>query len=153
MGLAGGFLSSRVSASNNREGFVPKDGDGAVTHRARTDPTLPVRRFPREVETFGTGTSSDDHSVRRLWLSIFLHLAPVPERTARQVDLRHRLRDDVRAKPNTLFAELVHEFRTKNTRREPGKVLHVGGSGELAASGEAVSHEPFEKDRLEVRAR
>lgn len=69
----------------------------------------------------------DDEGVRGLGLLALLELAPVAERARGEVDLGHGLGDDLRAEPERLGAELVHELRPQDAGGEAGEVLDCNG--------------------------
>ena len=111
------FFSSRVTATNDGQRFVPKyqniniklcatmlqglrydepeDRHCTVTDSASTDSTLPVDVFALEVQTFRARTSCNNDGIGCFWFLALFTLAPILERSFREVDFCDGLCDDV----------------------------------------------------------
>ena len=102
---------------------MPEDRNGTIADSTSADSTLPISFLALQAEAFGTGAGSQNDGVRGLRLFTFLSLAPIPERTSREVNLRHRLGDNLGAESYRLFTEFVHQLWAQNACRESGKVF------------------------------
>lgn len=134
LGQVGRLLRCRVSSSDDGQGFVPEDGDGAITDGTGRDSGLPVGILAGQVQSFGRSTGSDDDGVGGLEIGVLLFtLPPVLEGSLREVDLGDGLGNDGGSESFGLSTELVHHLSSVDTVREPGEVVDVGGSGQLTA--------------------
>jgi hypothetical protein len=156
LGEEHGLLRGGVAAADDIERLIAEDGHGAVADRAGADSVLPELVLAGEVEAAGVGAGSEDDGVggaRGPVVGPVVPLRPHLERALRQVQLRDRLRDDLRAEPRRLCAHLVHQLAPADAIGEPREVLDVRGCGQLPARGGAVGQHSLIQDGLELRSR
>lgn len=120
-GRTHGFLSSRVTTSDDGELLVSEDGDGSVADGACRDTRLPVGLLSGKIQSLGRSTGGKNKpaskvvgvlSVKRVSLTtarkigirvgslesrgvVLLSLSPVLEGSVGQVNLADRLGDDL----------------------------------------------------------
>lgn len=156
LGQEHGLLGGRVTTTDHVQGLVAENGHGTVADGAGTDTVLPVGLLAGQVQAAGVGASGNDNGVGGASGRVVGTVAPLGphlEGTLGQVDPRDGLGDDLGTEALGLLAHLLHQLLAADTVGETGKVLDVGGGGELTAGGGAVGKHTLIEDRAELSAR
>ena len=138
----------RVAAADDHDVLAAEER--AVAHRAGADAPALERVLALEPEPLGLRARGDDERLGGVLVVVVA--GPDAEGALRQVHLVHVLGDDLGPLVRRLLAERLHQLGPGDLLGEAGVVLDVVRDHELPA-GDAAADEPFEHERLEVRAR
>lgn len=151
LGQEDGLLGGRVTTTNHDQRLFPEDGRGTIADGTGGDTAVPVLVLTGQTQTAGSGAGGNDDGIGGV-LGIGVPLGRVLEGAFGEVELGDGLGDDFCAEALGLLAHVVHQLAAEDSIGEAGKVLDVGGGGQLATGGGAVGHEAFVEGRLEIGA-
>ena len=127
-GQIGRLFAGRVSASHDDHVLIAVEKPVAGGAGRYAPPLEPL--FGLQSEVFGCGAGRDDD---RVGFDLPLAVDGHPQRPGREIDSRGRAEADVRTQMTGLRLHGFHQYRPVDSVGIAGKVLDLGGGGQLSA--------------------